>query len=142
MYGERRPLPVPELSRLAYREARSGEGSTALVEPWSLSISKGNLAPWSERAIENSSIWRYCINKDTLLPQCDRQWNDPKYMDKSRWLLAQTAAKGLVLLLALRLLLGECPRSLAQNDDAGLLNQQVLQLYQQGKYQEAVPIAE
>ena len=34
MFGERRPLPVPELSRLAYREARSGEGSTALVEPW------------------------------------------------------------------------------------------------------------
>ena len=30
----------------------------------------------------------------------------------------------------------------AQDDDPGVLNRQVLQLYQQGKYQEAIPLAE
>src|ERR1700745_2361569 len=39
-----------------------------------------NLPSWPERAIENSLIWLYCINKDPLLPRCDRQWNEPKCM--------------------------------------------------------------
>src|SRR5260221_5761802 len=55
--------------------------------------------------------------------------------------MVHTPAKWLVLLVGLGFFIGECPRSLARNDDPGVLNQQVLQLYQQGKYQEAIPIA-
>ena len=62
-------------------------------------------------------------------------------MDKSRWLLAQTAAKGLVLLLALGFFFAKAPRAFAQND-LGALDQRIVQLYQQGKYQEAIPLAE
>jgi len=58
-------------------------------------------------------------------------------MNKPRWLLTRTATKGLVLLLALGLFLGACPRAFARHDDLGLLNEQVLKLYQ-----EAIPIAE
>jgi tetratricopeptide (TPR) repeat protein len=56
--------------------------------------------------------------------------------------MVQTAAKGLILFLAMSLFLGECSILFARNDDPGLLNQQVLKLYQERKYQEAVPIAE
>ena len=63
-------------------------------------------------------------------------------MNKPRWLLTRTATKGLLLLLALVLFLGACPRAFARNDDPDLLNEQVLQLYQEGKYQQAIPIAE
>src|SRR6516162_5820779 len=63
-------------------------------------------------------------------------------MNKPRWLLTRTATKGLLLLLALVLFLGACPRAFPRNDDPDLLNQQVLQLYQEGKYQQAIPIAE
>ena len=38
--------------------------------------------------------------------------------------------------------LAECPGSFAKDDDPNLLNQQVLTLYQRGKYREAIPIAE
>jgi len=105
-----RVLPTAKQARV--------NGSTALVEPWSLSLcycniaawhrrplldhgvgltppvnlfflrpgehERRNLAPWSERTIENSLIWLYCINKDPLLPRCDRQWNEPECMDKPR----------------------------------------------------------
>jgi tetratricopeptide (TPR) repeat protein len=47
----------------------------------------------------------------------------------------------LVLLLALGVYLSECPLAFARSDDPGLLDQQVLQLYEEGKYQEAIPIA-
>src|SRR6516225_5076164 len=63
-------------------------------------------------------------------------------MNNPRWLLTRTATKGLVLLLAFGLFLGACPRAFARHDDLGLLNEQVLKLYQEGKYQEAIPIAE
>jgi tetratricopeptide (TPR) repeat protein/CHAT domain-containing protein len=63
-------------------------------------------------------------------------------MDKPRWLLMQTTVKVLVLLLALGLFLGKGLQAFARDDDPGLLNQQVLQLYQEGKYQEAIPFAE
>jgi tetratricopeptide (TPR) repeat protein len=63
-------------------------------------------------------------------------------MDKRRWLLTRTATKGLVLILALGISLGVCSRSFARNNDPDLLNQQFLKLYQQGKYQDAIPIAE
>ena len=63
-------------------------------------------------------------------------------MDKPRWLLMETTVKGLVLCLALGLFLGKGSQAFARDDDPRLLNQQVLKLYQQGKYQEAVPIAE
>src|SRR5258708_20873945 len=84
-------------------------------------------------------VWRKC--------RCYRDAsgggaNDPKCMDKRRWFLAQTLAKWLVLLLGLDLFVGGCPRSFAQNNDSGLLNQQQNKLYQEGKYQEAIPIAE
>jgi tetratricopeptide (TPR) repeat protein len=48
----------------------------------------------------------------------------------------------LVCLLALGIFFGEGLRSFAQDDDPDLLNRQVLKLYQEGKYQEAIPIAE
>ena len=48
----------------------------------------------------------------------------------------------LVCLLALGLFFGEGARAFAREDDPNLLEQQVLQLYQQGKYQEAIPLAE
>jgi tetratricopeptide (TPR) repeat protein len=81
------------------------------------------------------------MNKDPLLPRCGRQWNEPKCMDKPRRLPAQTAAKGLVLLLAWGLFLGEGPRAFAREDDPDLLNQRVVKLYQERKYHEAIPIA-
>src|SRR5271165_1561390 len=46
------------------------------------------------------------------------------------------------VLLALGLWILVCPASLAENDDPKGLNQQVEQLIAQGKYQEAIPIAE
>src|SRR5260370_25413500 len=46
------------------------------------------------------------------------------------------------VLLALGLLILACPASLAEDDDPNALNQQVSQLIEQGKYQEAIPIAE
>jgi tetratricopeptide (TPR) repeat protein len=42
----------------------------------------------------------------------------------------------------LGLFFGEGARAFAREDDPNLLEQQVLQLYQQGKYQEAIPLAE
>ena len=46
------------------------------------------------------------------------------------------------VLLALGLWILACPASLAEDDDPNALNQQVNQLIEQGKYQEAIPIAE
>jgi hypothetical protein len=46
------------------------------------------------------------------------------------------------LLLALGLWILACPAALAEDDDPKALNQQVTQLIEQGKYQEAIPIAE
>jgi tetratricopeptide (TPR) repeat protein len=46
------------------------------------------------------------------------------------------------VLLALGLLILACPASLAEDDDPNALNQQVTQLIEQGKYREAIPIAE
>lgn len=83
----------------------------------------------------NSFAWLYYVKKDPFLPWRDRQWNE-WCMDKRLWLMVQTTLKGLVLTLALSLYLGACPRSFARNDDPGSLNQQVLKLYQQGKYQD------
>jgi tetratricopeptide (TPR) repeat protein len=70
------------------------------------------------------------------------KWNGSKCMNKPRWLLTRTAIKGLLLILALGLSLGACSRSFARDNDPDLLDQQVLKLYQEGKYQEAIPIAE
>ena len=119
-------------------------GSTTLADPLYLpwEHARRNLPSWPERAIENSLIWLYCINKDPLLLRCDRQWNEPKCMDKPRRLLVQARAKWLVLLAGLGFFISECPRLFAQINDPGLLNQQVNKLYQEGKYQEAIPIAE
>ena len=46
------------------------------------------------------------------------------------------------MLLALGLWILACPASQSGNDEFKLLNQQVQTLYQQGKYQEAIPLAE
>jgi tetratricopeptide (TPR) repeat protein len=46
------------------------------------------------------------------------------------------------VLVLLCCFLAECPGSFAEDDDPNSLDQQVLTLYQQGKYQEAIPIAE
>jgi len=51
-------------------------------------------------------------------------------------------AKSPFVLLALSLWILACPASLAKDDDPNALNQQVNQLIEQGKYQEAVPIVE
>jgi tetratricopeptide (TPR) repeat protein len=70
------------------------------------------------------------------------QWNGPRCMDKPQRLPMQMTAKGLVLLLALGLFLGKGSQAFARDDDPRLLNEQVFKLYQQGKYQEAIPLAE
>ena len=46
------------------------------------------------------------------------------------------------VLLALGLWILACPATLAEDDDPKALNRQVTQLIEQGKYQEAIPIAE
>jgi tetratricopeptide (TPR) repeat protein len=46
------------------------------------------------------------------------------------------------VLLALGLWILACPASSAEDDDPNALNQQVAQLFEQGKYQEAIPITE
>ena len=52
------------------------------------------------------------------------------------------AANELDVLLALGLWILACPASSAEDDDPDALNQQVSQLIEQGKYREAIPIAE
>ena len=56
--------------------------------------------------------------------------------------MARPLAKSPFLLLALGFWILGCPASLAEDDDPDALNQQVNQLIEQGKYQEAIPIAE
>jgi len=46
------------------------------------------------------------------------------------------------VLLALGLLVLACPASQSDDDEFNLLNQQVQTLFKQGKYQEAIPLAE
>jgi tetratricopeptide (TPR) repeat protein len=56
--------------------------------------------------------------------------------------MARPLAKSPFVLLALGLWILACPASSAEDDDPNALNQQVNQLIEQGKYQEAIPIAE
>src|SRR5260370_839508 len=56
--------------------------------------------------------------------------------------MARPLAKSLFVLLALGLWILACPGSRAEDDDPTELNHQVDQLIEQGKYQEAIPIAE
>ena len=56
--------------------------------------------------------------------------------------MARPLAKSPFLLLAIGLWILACSASLAEDDDPNALNQQVNQLIEQGKYQEAIPIAE
>jgi tetratricopeptide (TPR) repeat protein len=51
-------------------------------------------------------------------------------------------AKSLFVLLALGLWILACPASLAENDDRKALDQQADKLFEQGRYQEAIPIAQ
>ena len=56
--------------------------------------------------------------------------------------MAPRLQKSPVVLLALGLWILVCEASLAEEDDPGALNQRVNQLIEQGKFQEAIPIAE
>src|ERR1700693_4928976 len=56
--------------------------------------------------------------------------------------MARPLAKSPFVPLALGLWILVCTASLAENDDPNALNQQVEQLNHQGKYREAIPIAE
>ena len=56
--------------------------------------------------------------------------------------MARPLAKSPFVLLALGLWILAGPASLAEDDDPNALNKQVNQLIEQGKYQEAIPIAE
>jgi tetratricopeptide (TPR) repeat protein len=56
--------------------------------------------------------------------------------------MARALAKSSFVLLALGLWILACQASLAEDDDPKALNQQVNELIEQGKYQEAIPIAE
>ncbi len=56
--------------------------------------------------------------------------------------MARPLAKSPFVLLALALWILACAASLAEDDDPKALNQQVKQLIEQAKYQEAIPIAE
>jgi tetratricopeptide (TPR) repeat protein len=55
--------------------------------------------------------------------------------------MVRPPAKLAFVLLALGLWILACPASWAEDNDANALNQQVKQLIEQGKYQEAIPIA-
>jgi tetratricopeptide (TPR) repeat protein/CHAT domain-containing protein len=55
--------------------------------------------------------------------------------------MARPLAKSPFVLLALGLLILACPAGLTEDDDPNALNQQVSQLIEKGKYQEAIPIA-
>jgi tetratricopeptide (TPR) repeat protein/CHAT domain-containing protein len=55
--------------------------------------------------------------------------------------MARPLAKSPFVLLALGLLILACPAGLTKDDDPNSLNQKVNQLIEQGKYQEAIPIA-
>ena len=56
--------------------------------------------------------------------------------------MTRPLAKSLSVLLAVGFWILACPASWAEDDDPNALNQQVTQLIEQGKYQEAIPIAE
>jgi tetratricopeptide (TPR) repeat protein len=56
--------------------------------------------------------------------------------------MARPLAKSLFVLLALGLLIFVSSPSLAQDDDLGSLNQRIYKLFAEGKYQEAIPLAE
>jgi tetratricopeptide (TPR) repeat protein len=56
--------------------------------------------------------------------------------------MVRPLAKSPFVLLALGLWILACPASSTEDDDPNSLNQQVNQLIEQGKYQEAIPIAE
>jgi tetratricopeptide (TPR) repeat protein len=56
--------------------------------------------------------------------------------------MARPLAKSPFVLVALGLWILACPASWAEDDDPNALNQQAKQLFEQGKYQEAIPIAE
>ena len=56
--------------------------------------------------------------------------------------MAEKLARFVLLLFACELLIGGSPRSFAREDDPSLLNQRVIKLDREGKYREAIPIAE
>ena len=56
--------------------------------------------------------------------------------------MARPLAKSPFVLLALGLWILACPASQSDDDEFNLLNQQVQTLFKQGKYQEAIPLAE
>ncbi len=56
--------------------------------------------------------------------------------------MARPLAKSPFVLLALGLWILACPASQSDDDEFNLLNQQGQTLYKQGKYQEAIPLAE
>ena len=56
--------------------------------------------------------------------------------------MTRPLAKSLSVLLTVGFWILACPASWAEDDDPNALNQQVTQLIEQGKYQEAIPIAE
>src|SRR5208337_2664697 len=56
--------------------------------------------------------------------------------------MARPQAKSLFVLLALGLLIFASSASLAQDDELGSLNQRIYKLFAEGKYQEAIPLAE
>ena len=56
--------------------------------------------------------------------------------------MARPLAKSLFVLFALGLLIFASSASLAQDDDLGSLNQRIYKLFAEGKYQEAIPLAE
>jgi tetratricopeptide (TPR) repeat protein len=56
--------------------------------------------------------------------------------------MARSLTESPCVLLALGLLVLACPASQSDDDEFNLLNQQVQTLFKQGKYQEAIPLAE
>ena len=56
--------------------------------------------------------------------------------------MARPLAKSPFVLLALGLWILACPASQSDDDEFNSLNQQVQTLFKQGKYQEAIPLAE
>jgi tetratricopeptide (TPR) repeat protein len=56
--------------------------------------------------------------------------------------MVKATLRALALLLVSDLFFGGCPTSFGQSDDPSVPNQQAINLYKEGKYQEAIPIAE